>query len=101
MYSYVFSFLKKTNIFDWFSIEKNICDDPSLSSGVLPCTGQFEMGVDSGNQCICQCQSGFTNTSAGCTGRKWYREEFQRKYTNNFSLNSIKCYMQWYNEYLW
>ncbi len=40
--------------------------------GVLPCTGKFEEGIDSGNECICQCQSGFTNTSTGCTSSELY-----------------------------
>ncbi|CAF3469005.1 unnamed protein product [Rotaria sp. Silwood1] len=48
-------------------IQKNICDDASsYPNGTLPCTGEFEEGIDSGNQCICQCRSGFTNSSNRC-----------------------------------
>jgi hypothetical protein len=74
MYSYVLNYFeeqKKTKLFSIdFSIEKNICDDPSVYSGVLPCTGKFQIGISSGDQCICQCLPGFTNTSTGCTGKE-------------------------------
>ncbi|CAF4129363.1 unnamed protein product, partial [Rotaria sp. Silwood2] len=48
-------------------IQKKICNDASLyPNGILPCTGAFEQGIDSGNQCICQCRLGFTNSSNVC-----------------------------------
>jgi hypothetical protein len=73
MYSYVFDFFFLIKIFFFCSIEKKICDNISINSGgVLPCTGEFEVGIDSGNECICQCQTGFTNTSTGCTNSELY-----------------------------
>ncbi|CAF0783623.1 unnamed protein product [Rotaria sordida] len=48
-------------------VQKKICDDASLyPNSILPCTGQFEEAIDSGNQCICQCRLDFTNSSNGC-----------------------------------
>ena len=69
-------FLKKK-----FSIEKKVCDDASaISNGILPCTGEFEQAIDYGNECICQCRSGFTNSSTGCIGIELETIKSKEKY---------------------
>jgi hypothetical protein len=84
------------NVIWWILfIEKKVCDSvPTNQNGILPCTGQFEEAIDSGNECICQCLEGFTNTSGVCTSSKLYTMKLGKNILFLFSMNSIgKCYM--------
>ncbi|CAF1457750.1 unnamed protein product, partial [Adineta ricciae] len=58
-----------STIFDGTTcVQKKVCDNAAnYPGGFIPCTGQFQVAVDSGTECICKCQSGYTNSSGVCT----------------------------------
>ena len=56
-------------------LEQNNCDNVTANSNNLLCNGPFQVGVDQGDQCVCGCRSGFTNSTNGCQPRECWIEK--------------------------